>query len=53
LRLRTTLYETIALLRLALRSQQDLDETRLELTTALLEERMSTAADQLVSRRRT
>jgi hypothetical protein len=51
--LRTTLYETIALLRLALRSQQDLDETRLELTTALLEERMSIAADQLVSRRRT
>jgi hypothetical protein len=54
LRLRTTLYETIALLRLALRSQQDLDETRLELTTALLEERLSAlAADQDVTRRRT
>jgi hypothetical protein len=44
LRLRTTLYEAIALLRLALRSQQDLDETRLELTTALLEERISAIA---------
>jgi Phosphotransferase enzyme family len=54
LRLRTTLYETIALLRLALRSQQDLDETRLELTTTLLEERISAfAADQDVTRRRT
>ena len=54
LRIRTTLYETIALLRLALRSLQDLDETRLEMTTALLEERMSAiAADQRVTRRRT
>jgi aminoglycoside phosphotransferase (APT) family kinase protein len=53
LRLRTTLYETVALLRLALLNQQDLDETRLETTTALLEERMSVAADQLVNRRRT
>jgi hypothetical protein len=53
LRLRTTLYETVALLRLALRSQQDLDETRLEITAAVLEERMSAmAADQRVSRRR-
>jgi hypothetical protein len=40
LRERTTLYEAIALLRLALRSQQDLDETRLQITAALLEERM-------------
>jgi hypothetical protein len=54
LRLRTTLYETIALLRLALRSHQDLDETRLGMTTALLEERMSAlAAVQRVTRRRT
>jgi hypothetical protein len=54
LRLRTTLYEAIALLRLALRSQLDLDETRLELTTALLEQRISAlAADQHVIRRRT
>jgi hypothetical protein len=54
LRLRTTLYETIALLRLALRSHQDLDETRLGMTTALLEERLSAlAADQRVTRRRT
>jgi Ser/Thr protein kinase RdoA (MazF antagonist) len=54
LRLRTTLYETIALLRLALRSLHDLDETRLETTTALLEERMAAlAADQQVIRRRT
>jgi phosphotransferase family enzyme len=44
LRLRTTLYEAIALLRLALRSQLDLDETRLELTTTLLEERLSAIA---------
>jgi thiamine kinase-like enzyme len=41
LRLRTTLYEAIALLRLALLSQQDLDETRLEMTTDLLESRMT------------
>jgi Phosphotransferase enzyme family len=54
LRLRTTLYETIALLRLALRSQLDLDELRLELTTALLEERISAfGADPHVTRRRT
>jgi Phosphotransferase enzyme family len=44
LRLRSTLYEAIALLRLALRSQLDLDEARLELTTALLEERISALA---------
>jgi thiamine kinase-like enzyme len=44
LRLRTTLYEAIALLRLALRSHQDLDETRREMTTALLEERISAIA---------
>jgi hypothetical protein len=54
LRLRTTLYETIALLRLALRSHQDLDEARLELTAVLLEERMSAlGGDQHVTRRRT
>jgi hypothetical protein len=53
LRLRTTLYEAVALLRLALRSQQDLDETRLEMTMGLLEERISAlAADQRLSRRR-
>jgi hypothetical protein len=41
-------------LRLALRGQLDLDETRLELTTALLEQRISAlAADQHVIRRRT
>jgi hypothetical protein len=51
LRLRTTLYEAIALLRLALRSQQDLDETRLESTAALLEERISAIArDRLMNR---
>jgi aminoglycoside phosphotransferase (APT) family kinase protein len=44
LRLRTTLYEAVALLRLALLSHQDLDETRLEMTTALLEQRMSAVA---------
>jgi hypothetical protein len=44
LRRRTALYEAIALLRLALRSHQDLDETRLEITTVLLEERMSSLA---------
>jgi hypothetical protein len=44
LRLRTTLYEAIALLRLALLSQQDLDETRLQLTTTVLEQRMSAIA---------
>jgi hypothetical protein len=54
LRLRTTLYEAIALLHLALRSQEDLDETHLEITTAVLEERMSAvAAGQHVNRRRT
>jgi aminoglycoside phosphotransferase (APT) family kinase protein len=54
LRLRTTLYETIALLRLALRSQQDLDANRLAMTAGLLEERISAlAADQGVNRRRT
>jgi hypothetical protein len=52
LRLRTTVYETIALLRLALLSHQDLDETRREMTTRLLEERISAlAGDQGVNRR--
>jgi hypothetical protein len=41
LRERTTRYEALALLRLALRSHQDLDETRLQVTAGLLEERMS------------
>ena len=41
LRLRTALYEAIALLRLALRAHQDLDERRIQVTTSLLEERMS------------
>jgi hypothetical protein len=41
LRARTTLYEAIALLRLALRNQHDFDELRLEIATTLLEERMS------------
>jgi Phosphotransferase enzyme family len=54
LRLRTTLYEAVALLRLALRSQLDLDANRVEMTTGILEERISAlAADQCVSRRRT
>ena len=54
LRLRTTVYESVALLRLALRSQQDLDETRREMTTTLLDERISAlGADQVVNRRRT
>ena len=44
LRLRTILYEAIALLRLAVRSQLDLDEIRLEMTTALLEQRMAAVA---------
>jgi phosphotransferase family enzyme len=52
LRLRTSVYETIALLRLALLSHQDLDETRREMTAGLLEERISAlAADQGVNRR--
>jgi hypothetical protein len=41
LRLRTTLYETIAILHLAVRSQQNLNEARLEIASALLEERLS------------
>jgi hypothetical protein len=45
LRVRTALYEVVALLRLALRSQQNLDETRFEVTSALLEERMSVAGE--------
>jgi hypothetical protein len=53
LRLRTTLYEAIALLRLAVRSQLDLDETRADLTAAVLEERMSALADQYATRDRT
>jgi hypothetical protein len=45
LRVRTALYEVVALLRLALRGQQNLDETRFEVTSALLEERMSVAGE--------
>jgi Phosphotransferase enzyme family len=41
LRRRTTLYEAIALLHMALRAQQNLKEKRVEITTALLEERLS------------
>jgi hypothetical protein len=53
LRHRTTLYEAIALLRLALLSQQDLDEPRLEMLAALLEERISAiGADPRVTRAR-
>jgi hypothetical protein len=40
LRARTTLYEAIALLRLTLRSQQDLDEARVRMTTGILEKRL-------------
>jgi hypothetical protein len=53
LRFRTMLYEAIALLRLALISQLDLDEPGLGVTTALLEERISAAGDQHVTRGRT
>jgi phosphotransferase family enzyme len=53
LRLRTALYEAIALLRLALRAHQGLDDTRLQVTTSLLEERMSAiGAERQVIRRR-
>jgi hypothetical protein len=41
LRLRTALYEAIALLHMALRGQQNLNERRVEITTALLDERLS------------
>lgn len=44
LRARTTLYDAMPLLRLALRSQHDFDETRLHIATGLLEERMSAIA---------
>jgi hypothetical protein len=44
-RVRTALYEVVALLRLALRSQQNLDETGYEVTSALLEERTSLAGE--------
>jgi hypothetical protein len=47
LRLRTAVYETIALLRLALLSHQDLDETRRAMTTRLLEGRISALAADL------
>jgi hypothetical protein len=40
LRARIALYEAIALLRLALHSRRNLDETRLHIATALLEERV-------------
>jgi Phosphotransferase enzyme family len=38
LRLRTALYEAVAILRLALRAHQDLDQARLRVMTSLLEE---------------
>jgi Phosphotransferase enzyme family len=41
LRARTTLYEAIALLRLAVRGQHDFNEIRRDIATTLLEERMS------------
>jgi hypothetical protein len=44
LRRRTTVYAAVALLRLVLRSEQNLDEMRLQLTTDLLEERISSLA---------
>jgi hypothetical protein len=50
LRRRTRLYEAIALLRLAVRSQLDLDDARAEMLAALLERRMD-AAERHVSRR--
>jgi aminoglycoside phosphotransferase (APT) family kinase protein len=54
LRARTALYEAMALVRLAVRSQHDFEQTRLEIATGLLEERLSAlTADPLVSRRRT
>jgi phosphotransferase family enzyme len=46
LRMRTALYEALALLRLALRGQLDLDESRVGLTTAVLEKRLSALADR-------
>jgi hypothetical protein len=46
LRRRTTVYESVALLRLVLRSQQDLDEIRLQVTTDLLEERTSSISGE-------
>jgi aminoglycoside phosphotransferase (APT) family kinase protein len=47
---RTTLYEAVAMLRLTLRSRQNLDETSLKITTALLEERISSIVDELEQR---
>jgi Phosphotransferase enzyme family len=50
-RARTTLYEAITLLRVALRSHHDFNEFRLDIATTLLEERMSAiATHQLVNR---
>jgi hypothetical protein len=43
LRLRTALYETISLFHLTLWSQRNLDETGLQVTSGLLEERLSAA----------
>jgi hypothetical protein len=40
LRARTTLYEAIALLRLAVRSQLDLDSARVRMTADILEQRL-------------
>ena len=43
LRTRTALYEAMALVRLAVRSRHDFEETRLDIATALLEERLAAA----------
>jgi hypothetical protein len=53
LRRRTSLYEAIALLRLALISQQDLDQPTLKVMTALVEERISVADLEHETSRRT
>jgi hypothetical protein len=54
LRARTAIYEATALVRLAVRSQHDFEQTRLEIATGLLEERLSAmAADSSVKRRQT
>lgn len=50
LRTRTALYETVALLRLTLRDEQNLDEARLELTSALLEERLASLVGEAEQR---
>jgi hypothetical protein len=46
LRSRTMLYEAMALIRLAVRSQHDFEETRLDIATSLLDERMAAIDDR-------